>query len=61
MKHIVFGHCHAPRATTELERVLIAGRLGLLYPECPGLVFFESATADPAISLEKHGTERAHA
>lgn len=60
MTRIVCPHCHVPLATTELERVLIAGRPGLLCPECSGQVFLEPATPD-SLSLEVHRTEIAHA
>lgn len=61
MTSIASRYCHAPRATTVLERALIAGRTGLLCPECSGLVFLESATPDPSLSLEVDCTERTHA
>lgn len=62
MTRIVCPHCHVPLATTELERVLIDGRRGLLCPECSGLVGLEPATRDnQSLSFEGHHTVTAYA
>lgn len=61
MTPTVCPYCHAPLATTELERVLIAGQFGLLCPECSGLVFLQPRTRDHSLSLEVHRTEAVHA
>jgi len=57
MTRIICPHCHVPLATSELEQVLIAGRLGLLCPDCSGLLFLQTAAPAPSASLEVHCTE----